>query len=102
MKNPAVLFVAWAFILSPPVSAQEAIQIEIDSAPVEIEIQQPEESPGPQEPTAQKSAEKPEDASNGTNYGVAIGLGALVAGALAALAGGGGGSGGGTSTTPQH
>jgi len=101
MKNPAVLFVAWAFILSPPVSAQEAIQIEIDSAPVEVEIQQPKPS-APQEPPVQKSAEKTEDGSDATSYGVAIGLGALVAGALAALAGGGGGSGGGTSTTPQH
>jgi len=108
-KNPFLQFVAWALLLSHPVFAQEAIQIEIDSAPVEVEIQKPAE-PEPMEqpePSPPLQAESPEPAvdeqdgeKGGKNYAVAIGIGALVAGLLAAL-GGGGGSGGGSST-PQH
>jgi len=108
-KNPLLQFVAWALLLSRPAFAQEAIQIEIDSAPVEVEIQKPAEpEPAKQpEPSPPLQAESPEPAADegqeeekgGKNYAVAIGIGALVAGLLAAL--GGGGSGGGSST-PQH
>lgn len=109
-KNPVFQFIIWAFFLNHPVLAQEAIQIEIDSAPVEVEIkkppvpeQQPEE---PTPPIQAEKAEEPEEvdektAESGKGYGVAIGIGALVAAALAAL-GGGGGGGGGSSTPPQH
>jgi len=38
MKNPVVHFLLWAFVLNPPVYAQESIEIEIDSAPVEVEV----------------------------------------------------------------
>jgi len=85
------------FALNPPLYAQEAIEIEIDSAPVEIEIPQPapparEETPQVETRTAQTEAPEEEKAGMGGKYGVAIGIGALVAGALAALAGGGGSS----------
>lgn len=92
----------WALFLNPPVFAQEAIQIEIDSAPVEVEIKKPAEpakQPEPTPPEQTSKVEEPVESETG-GYGVAIGIGALVAGALAAL-GGGGGSGGGSST-PQH
>jgi len=103
-KNPVFQFVVWAFFLNHPVFAQEAIQIEIDSAPVEVEIEKP---PVPEKQTGTtlpKQAEKVKDtekayeksAESGTGYGVAIGIGALVAAALAALGGGGGNS------TPSH
>ncbi|MGW8310400.1 MAG: hypothetical protein ACWGNB_04990 [Thiogranum sp.] len=110
-RNPVFQFVLWSLLLSHPVFAQEAIQIEIDSAPVEIELQKPAEPPAPPKPTTPPQAEtKPkegdkkvaEEESKGIGkYGVAIGIGALVAGILAALAGGGGG-GGGSNTTPEH
>ncbi len=108
-KNPVIQFLAWFLLLNPPLFAQDAIQIEIDSAPVEVEIpkpdtpaRQPEPAPAPKQaqtptPPPEQKAEK----DSGRGYGVAIGIGALVAGLLAALAGGGGGSGGGGST-PQH
>ena len=110
-KNPVFQFVLWSFFLSHPVFAQEAIQIEIDSAPVEIELQKPVQPAKPSEPTPPPQAEtapEPEDTelaeeeSGMGKYGVAIGIGALVAGVLAALGGGGGGGGGGSSTPPQH
>ena len=104
-KNPVLQFMIWAFLLSNPVLAQESIQIEIDSAPVEVEISKPPTPAKQPEPTPPKQAEKVEEhdktAEGGKSYGMAIGIGALVAGALAALAGGGGGSGGGSST-PSH
>jgi hypothetical protein len=112
-KNPLIQFVAWSLILSHPVVAQEAIQIEIDSAPVEVEIQKPTETPAeqpqPAEPVQAESAQPADEGQQQADeggeeggsrkYAVAIGIGALVAGLLAAL--GGGGSGGGSST-PQH
>ena len=104
MKNPVTQFLLWSVFLSHPVFAQEAIQIEIDSAPVEIEIQKPvtpAQEEAPPETTAKteppEDEEKPEKASKG--YGVALGIGALVAGVLAALGGGGGGGGGGSAVT---
>ena len=110
-KNPFIQFLGWALFFSHPALAQEAIQIEIDSAPVQVEIPKPAEPAKQPEPTAPPQAEKtqPEPEQEKTekaekgdhNYAVAIGVGALVAGLLAALAGGGGGSGGGGST-PQH
>lgn len=94
------------FVLSSSLRAQEAIEIEIDSAPVEIEVPQPSvpEQQQPSEPEIvqtepQEPEQQPEDSSKVKKYGLAIGIGALVAGALAALAGGGGG---GTSSTPSH
>jgi hypothetical protein len=113
-RNPVFQFALWSLLLSHPVLAQDAIQIEIDSAPVEIELQKPAEpatapEPGtpPQAETTpqeddQKVAQESEEESKGIGkYGVAIGIGALIAGVLAALGGGGGGGGGGSST-PQH
>jgi hypothetical protein len=108
-KNPVFQFVIWAFFLNHPVFAQEAIEIEIDSAPVEVEIKKPPVPEQQPEPTPPKQAEQVEDAEEVSEktaeskkgYGVAIGIGALVAAALAALGGGGGGGGGGSST-PQH
>ncbi len=96
-KNPVFQFLLWSIFLSHPVFAQEAIQIEIDSAPVEVEIpkpQAPEKQPAPQ-PAPAPQAEKPQapekaeeqTADNGGGYGVAIGIGVLVAGVLAAVAG---------------
>jgi hypothetical protein len=110
-KNPVFQFLLWSFFLSHPVFAQEPIQIEIDSAPVEVEIhkppapeKQPEPTPPPTQaekpPEAPKAEEKKAESAGG--YGVAIGVGVLVAGLLAALAGGGGGGGGGGSSTPSH
>jgi len=107
-KNPVFQFLLWSLFLSRPVFAQEAIQIEIDSAPVEVEIPQPTEPSAQPEPSEPQQAEKTQPTEEeqqqpeegGHKYGVAIGIGALVAGLLAAL-GGGGGSGGGSST-PQH
>lgn len=105
MRKPVVNLLLCAAFLNPPAYAQDAIEIEIDSAPVEIEIQQP--APGAQEETpATQTAEipqPPEESAETGGVGVlGITLGVVVAGALAALAGGGGGSGGGTSTTPSH
>ena len=109
MKKPIAQFVIWSVFLSPPIYAQEAIEIEIDSAPVEVEIHQPVPAEKPEEP-AQQTAETPEADEEPTeakeksakkrNYGIAIAVGAIVAGALAALGGGGGGSA--TSHTPQN
>lgn len=108
-KNPVCPFIVYALLLSHPVLAQEAIRIEIDSAPVEVEIDKPAEpapaaepaEPAPPEPVQAQTGEPEEPEKDGPNYTMAIGIGALVAGLLAALAGGGGGSGGGSST-PQH
>ena len=110
MKKPFAQIVIWSVFLNPPLYAQEAIEIEIDSAPVEVEIHQPVPAETPEEP-AQQTAETPEADEEPTkpkeksarkrNYGVAIAVGAIVAGALAAL-GGGGGGGGSTDTPPQH
>jgi hypothetical protein len=96
--------------LSWPAYGQEAIQIEIDSAPVDIEIQRPptpkapEKPPQPEPPQAKTvpPPAKEKTAEEGGSYGVAIGVGVLVAGLLAALAGGGGGGSGGGSSTPSH
>jgi len=109
MKKPIAQILIWSIFLPPPVYAQEAIEIEIDSAPVEVEIQKPVPAEGPEEP-AQQTAETQETDEDPTkakekstkkrNYGVAIAVGAIVAGALAALGGGGGG--GSTDTPPQH
>jgi len=109
MKKPIAQFLIFSVFLPPPLYAQEAIEIEIDSAPVEVEIQQPVPAEKPEEP-AQQTAETLEADEEPTepkgkstkkrNYGVAIAVGAIVAGALAALGGGGGG--GGTDTPPQH
>ncbi len=90
MNKTLVHFLCWSFLASAPAFAQEPIQIEIDSAPVEIEIQEPVRTPEP-------VAEIPPGMSAVGWGGVA--LGALVAGALV-LGGGGGGSGGGSAT--QH
>lgn len=105
MRNPAVPLLLCTLIFNQSAYAQEAIEIEIDSAPVEIEIQQPpsatEEETPQQTASAPEPQETPEEASGGIGtLGVTLGL--VVAGALAALAGGGGGSGGGGSTTPSH
>ena len=105
MKKPIIQFLAWSVFLNPPVYAQEAIEIEIDSAPVEIEIQKPVPAEQPEEPAQQtadseESTESKEKSTKKRNYGVAIAVGAIVAGALAALGGGGGGGGGGS--TPDH
>jgi len=109
MKKPIAQLLIWSIFLPPPVYAQEAIEIEIDSAPVEVEIQKPVPAEKPQEPSQQTAetpeAEEPipwpeEKSTKKRNYGVAIAVGAIVAGALAALGGGGGG--GGTETPPQH
>ena len=109
MKKPITQFLVWSVFLNPPVYAQEAIEIEIDSAPVEIEIQKPVPAEQPEEPTQQtadsegtdeESTETKEKSTKKRNYGVAIAVGAIVAGALAALGGGGGGGGGGS--TPDH
>ena len=109
MKKPIAQFLIWSVLLNPPLHAQEAIEIEIDSAPVEVEIHQPVPAEKPEEP-AQQTAETPEADEDPTeaqeksarkrNYGIAIAVGAIVAGALAALGGGGGG--GSTDTPPQH
>jgi len=109
MKKPITQFLAWSVFLNPPVYAQEAIEIEIDSAPVEIEIQKPVPAEQPEAPSQQtadsegtdeESSEAKEKSAKKRNYGVAIAVGAIVAGALAALGGGGGGGGGGS--TPDH
>ncbi len=107
MKNPIVQFMLWAVFLSYPAYGQEAIQIEIDSAPVEVEIRKPAPAepatPASQETTGQQTAEAPEPAepeeeiadsglSRGQKAGIAVG--AVVAAGLALLAGGGGGGGG--------
>ena len=108
MKKPIAQFIAWSVFLTPPVYAQEAIEIEIDSAPVEIEIQKPVPAEQPAEPeqrtadsegTDEESIETKEKSAKKRNYVVAIAVGAIVAGALAALGGGGGGGGG---STPDH
>jgi len=109
MKKPIAQILIWSIFLPPPVYAQEAIEIEIDSAPVEVEIQKPVPAEGPEEPAqqtveTQETDEDPtkakEKSTKKRNYGVAIAVGAIVAGALAALGGGGGG--GSTDTPPQH
>ena len=111
MKNPIVQFMLWAVFLSYPAYGQEAIQIEIDSAPVEVEIRKPAPpepaTPASQETTDQQTAEaEPAEAeeqtadsglSRGQKAGIAIG--AVVAAGLALLAGGGGGGGGGSATS---
>jgi len=112
MKNPIIQFLLWALFLSYPAYGQEAIQIEIDSAPVEVEIQKPEPTepapPASQEKTGQQTAgtsdtteTEEEVAESGMSRGqtVGIAIGAVVAAGLALLAGGGGGGGGGGSTT---
>lgn len=114
MNKLIAQFLVWSMILNTPLYAQEAIEIEIDSAPVEVEIQKPTPAEAPDEPAGQTveteepdaepteevaSAEKEPDKRR--KYGVAIAIGAVVAGALAAL-GGGGGGGGGSDTPPQH
>jgi len=115
MKNPIIQFMLWAMFLSYPAYAQEAIQIEIDSAPVEVEIQKPTTPepapPASQETTGQQTVEAPqaveseeETADSGLSRGQSIGIavGAAVAAGLALLAGGGGGGSGGGSSTPSH
>ena len=106
MKNTLIPLLLGTMALNPPLYAQEAIQIEIDSAPVEIQIEQPAPAQQEEEPV-QQTVEAPEpeappveEAGGFGAIGIAIGV--VVAGALAALAGGGGGSGGGASTTPSH
>ena len=109
MKKPIAQFLIWSVFLNPPLYAQEAIEIEIDSAPVEVEIHKPVPAEKPEEPAqqtaeTQEADEEPtkskEKSTKKRNYGVAIAVGAIVAGALAALGGGGGG--GGTDTPAQH
>ena len=111
MKKPIAQILICSVLLNPPLYAQEAIEIEIDSAPVEVEIQKPVPSGQPEEPAqqtvdTQDADEEPtkakEKSAKKRNYGVAIAVGAIVAGALAALGGGGGGGSGGTDTPPQH
>lgn len=109
MKKTIAQFLIWSVFLNPPLYAQEAIEIEIDSAPVEVEIHKPVPA-DKQEEAAQQAAETQDADEEATeekekfakkrNYGVAIAVGAIVAGALAALGGGGGG--GSTDTPPQH
>ena len=111
MKNPVIQFLLWAVFLSYPAYAQEAIQIEIDSAPVEVEIQQPASpepaTPASQETSDQQTAETESDeseeqtAESGLSRGqkAGIAIGAVVAAGLALLAGGGGGGGG---SATQH
>ena len=89
MNKAFVYAQCWALLISASAFAQEPIQIEIDSAPVEIEIKEPVNLP-------ELIAEKP--AGMGAAGWGGVALGALVAGALAL--GGGGGSGGGSAT--QH
>jgi len=100
MKKPLSYAVLAVFALNHAVYAQEAIEIEIDSAPVEVEIPAP-ATPAqePQPPAQTAEVEEPVEETSGKSYGLAIGIGALVAGALAALAGGGGG---GTDSTTSH
>ncbi len=94
MRKTAISLLLCSLTVNPAAYAQEAIEIEIDSAPVEVEIPQP---PGADEQapqTAQAPEQKPEkDAAETGGMGkLAIAAGVLVAGALAALAGGGGSS----------
>jgi len=86
MKKPITQFLVWSVFLNPPVYAQEAIEIEIDSAPVEIEIQKPVPAEQPEEPTQQtadsegtgeESTETKEKSTKKRNYGVAIAVGAI-------------------------
>ncbi len=87
-KTLFLQFIAWSFLFCHPVFAQEAIQIEIDSAPVEVEIQKPavpqkQPDPEPVEQAKAPSETGTEDAKEKKRgYGVAIGIGVLVAGAL--------------------
>jgi hypothetical protein len=110
MQKAIAQFLIWSLFLPPPLHAQEAIEIEIDSAPVEVDIRKPVPAEQPEEPVqqtaeTQEADEEPTEAKEKSakqrRYGVAIAVGAIVAGALAAL-GGGGGGGGGTDTPPQH
>ena len=108
-KNPVLQFIAWSFLLCHPIFAQEAIQIEIDNAPVEVEIQKPASAepatPASQETAGEQTAEvtdvEEETAESGLSSGQTIGIaiGAVVAAGLALLAGGGGGGGG---SATQH
>jgi hypothetical protein len=111
MQKAIAQFLIWSVFLNPPLYAQEAIEIEIDSAPVEVDIRKPVPAEQPEEPVQQtaetqeadeESTDAKEKSAKQRRYGVAIAVGAIVAGALAALGGGGGGGGGGTDTPPQH
>ena len=116
MKNPAVPVLLGTLILNPIAYAQdsiqlaqEAIQIEIDSAPVEIEIDEPGAPAAPETAPPQTAqipepepVPVPEEAPLGGFGTVGITIGVLVAGALAALGGGGGSGGGGSDTTTSH
>jgi len=132
MKNPILQFILWAVFLSYPAHAQEAIQIEIDSAPVEVDIREkpfqieidsapvvvdiqkpvaPElATPASQETSVQQTAEAPEPAKpeeitadSSLSRGQTIGI-AIGAAVAAGLAliAGGGGGGGGGNSTPSH
>jgi hypothetical protein len=92
MKISFIPLLLGSMILNPPLYAQEAIQIEIDSAPVEVEIQQP--APAQQEEPAEQTVKTPEPGKPAAKEvgGVGIAIGLAVAAALAGLAGGGGGS----------
>ena len=105
MKKAIARVLICSVALTPPIYAQEAIEIEIDSVPVEIEIQKPATPDKPEEPTQQTAdtqateeepTETEEKSAKKRNYGLAIAVGAILAGALAALGGGGGGGGGGS------
>ena len=50
MKTAVIRFLFWALVVNAPTYAQDPIQIEIDSAPVEIEIQKPKKKPEPAKP----------------------------------------------------
>jgi hypothetical protein len=92
MKNILMPLLLGSILLNPPLYAQEAIQIEIDSVPVEVEIQQP--APAQQEEPVPETVKAPEPKKPAVKEvgGVQIAIGLAVAAALAGLAGGGGGS----------
>ncbi|NNG13024.1 MAG: hypothetical protein HKM88_07215 [Halobacteria archaeon] len=100
MKNSFIPLLLGSMVLNPPLYAQEAIQIEIDSAPVEIEIQQP--APAQPEQPVPETVKGPEPGEPAAKEvgGVGIAIGLAVAAALAGLAGGGGGGGSAVSHTP--
>ena len=64
MKKPIAQFLIWSVFLNPPLYAQEAIEIEIDSAPVEVEIHQPVPAEKPEEPARETPVEDAQKTSD--------------------------------------
>jgi len=121
IKRYVSLLTVVAFSCGQPLQAEEPIrlEIEIDSAPVEVQLPTPPaapeekskpevtEQPAPKPPAEQQPVvaetvpEEPRDAEKKDTL-MSVGIGALVALILAAAAGGGGGGGGGVASTPSH